>query len=126
MLNPPYYPKYSRSQRSPAVIKSGVMYYPIWLAYATGVLEKNGFNVKLIDAPAAGYDLTYVEDLCEKFLPELIVIDTSTPSIVNDVMVANALKHKMFNKTFILLVGPHVTALPEESLLNGKRFSISA
>lgn len=117
MLNPPYYKKYSRSQRSPAVIKSGVMYYPIWLAYATGVLEKNEFNVKLIDAPAAGYDLSYVEDLCENFLPELIVLDTSTPSIENDVMVAKALKTKMSKKTFILLVGPHVTALPEESLL---------
>ena len=43
-LNPPFHKKFSRSQRSPAVIKSGVIYYPIWLAYATGVLEKAGFK----------------------------------------------------------------------------------
>ena len=32
-LDPPYHPRYSRSQRSPAVIKSGVVYCPIWLAW---------------------------------------------------------------------------------------------
>ena len=56
-LNPPFHPRYSRSQRSPAVIKSGVMYYPIWLAYATGTLERDGFDVSLVDAPAAGQGL---------------------------------------------------------------------
>ena len=115
MLNPPFHPRYSRSQRSPAVIKSGVMYYPIWLAYATGVLERNGFNVKLVDAPAAGYDLQYVLNLAEEFRPRLVVMDTSTPSIYNDVEVAEAIKSRI-PKTFILLVGPHVSALPEASL----------
>ena len=59
-LNPPFHPRYSRSQRSPAVIKSGVMYYPLWLAYATGVLERDGFEVKLVDAPASGYGMKQV------------------------------------------------------------------
>jgi len=91
------------------------MYYPIWLAYATGVLEQNGFNVRLVDAPAAGYDLQYVLDLAEAFQPRLVVLDTSTPSIYNDVEVAEALKSQVPD-TFILLVGPHVSALPEASL----------
>jgi len=116
MLNPPYYPKYSRSQRSPAVIKSGVMYYPIWLSYATGVLEKNNINVKLIDAPASGFNLAYVEDFSESYKPDLLVIDTSTPSIKNDISVAKSIKNKLGNNLFVLLVGPHVTALPEETL----------
>jgi anaerobic magnesium-protoporphyrin IX monomethyl ester cyclase len=115
MLNPPFHPKYSRSQRSPAVIKSGVIYYPIWLAYATGVLEQDGFKVKLIDAPAAGYDLRFVLDLVDEQQPRLVVIDTSTPSIANDIHVAEAIKDRCPD-TFILLVGPHVSALPEASL----------
>jgi anaerobic magnesium-protoporphyrin IX monomethyl ester cyclase len=115
MLNPPYFPNFSRSQRSPAVIKSGVMYYPIWLSYATGVLEKNGFQVRLIDAPAEHYDLHYVQKLCEGFRPRLIVMDTSTPSIYNDIRVAEALLDQL-KDVFVLLVGSHVTALPEESL----------
>lgn len=114
-LNPPFHPKYSRSQRSPAVIKSGVMYYPIWLAYTTGVLEQAGFNVKLVDAPAAGHDLQYVLDLVEEFVPHLVVLDTSTPSIYNDIEVAEAIK-SIVPEAFVVLVGPHVSALPEESL----------
>ena len=115
VLNPPYYQNFSRSQRSPAVIKSGVIYYPIWLAYATGVLEQNGFNVKLVDAPAERYDLERVLEICEDFRPQMIVIDTSTPSIFNDVQVGEQIRKKL-GEIFILLVGPHVSALPEESL----------
>lgn len=114
-LNPPFYPRYSRGQRSPAVIKSGVMYYPIWLAYATGVLEQSGFQVKLVDAPAAGHDLGYVMDLVDGWRPRLVVVDTSTPSIYNDVDVARAIKQRV-PSAFVVLVGPHVSALPEESL----------
>lgn len=91
------------------------MYYPIWLAYAAGVLEQDGFAVKLADAPAAGYDLTDVVGLTDELQPRLVVIDTSTPSIYNDIEVAEAIKSRVPD-AFILLVGPHVTALPGESL----------
>lgn len=114
-LNPPFHRRYSRSQRSPAVTKSGTIYYPIWLAYTTGVLEQNGFTVKLVDAPAAGYDLSTVLDLIGAFRPDLVVMDTSTPSIYNDLSVAEAIKSRYPN-TFIAMVGPHVSALPEETL----------
>lgn len=115
MLNPPFHRKFSRSQRSPAVIKSGVIYYPIWLAYATGVLEREGFTVKLVDAPAAGLDLDHVLDLVREFRPRLVVVDTSTPSIANDVMVAEAVKAAEPG-VFVLLVGPHVSSLPDDSM----------
>jgi radical SAM superfamily enzyme YgiQ (UPF0313 family) len=114
-LNPPFHSRYSRSQRSPAVIKSGVVYYPIWLAYATGVLEQDGFEAKLVDAPAARLSLPDVLSMAEEFQPRLVVMDTSTPSIQNDTQVAEAIKDRVPD-AFILLVGPHVTALPEESL----------
>lgn len=114
-LNPPFHRRFSRSQRSPAVIKSGVMYYPIWLAYATGVLEQAGFNVRLVDAPASGWDLQYVLGLVEDLMPRLVVLDTSTPSIYNDIEIAEAIK-RIVPEAFVVLVGPHVSALPAESL----------
>jgi len=114
-LNAPYYPKFSRSQRSPAVIKSGVMYYPIWLAYATGVLEQDGFEVDLVDAPAEGLTLEEVLEIAGDFQPGLVVIDTSTPSINNDMRVAEALRNHLKDVT-IMMVGPHVTAEPEQTL----------
>lgn len=114
-LNAPYYPKFSRSQRSPAVIKSGVMYYPIWLAYATGVLEQDGFEVDLVDAPAEGLTLEDVLKLADDLQPGLVVIDTSTPSIQNDLQVAEAIREHLPGIT-LMMVGPHVTATPEETL----------
>ena len=115
LLNPPFLPKYSRSQRSPAVIKSGVLYYPIWLAYATGVLEHSGFRTQLVDAPAAGYDLPTVLGLAEAHAPRLVVIESSTPSIENDVAVAADIKARL-PRAFVVLVGTHVSALPTASL----------
>jgi anaerobic magnesium-protoporphyrin IX monomethyl ester cyclase len=123
-LNPPFLPKFSRTSRSPAVTKGGTIYYPIWLAYTTGVLEDNGFQVQLIDAPARGYDLDYVIKKTRKFKPSLIVIDTSTPSVYNDIKVAEALKDA--TNAFIILVGTHVSALPEQSLKISKKIDAVA
>jgi anaerobic magnesium-protoporphyrin IX monomethyl ester cyclase len=114
-LNPPFFPKFSREQRSPAVTKSGCLYYPMWLAYATGVLEEAGFDVKLVDAPAQGKEMPEIIDLVKHFGPELVVLDTSTPSIYNDVRVGAKIKEIMPDCTTVL-VGPHVSALPEETL----------
>jgi radical SAM superfamily enzyme YgiQ (UPF0313 family) len=115
VLNPPFLKKFSRPQRSPAVTKSGTLYFPIWLAYCTGVLEKEGFDVSLVDAPARGLDQKDVLHHAETFRPALIVMDTSTPSIHNDIRVVEELK-KVLPTSFVVLVGTHVSALPEEAL----------
>ena len=113
-LNPPFHPNFSRASRSPAVSKGGTLYYPMWLAYATGVLEKEGFEVKLIDAPADSLDLGHVLKIIRDFNPEFIVVDTSTPSIVNDISVIDSIKQN--HDCFLTLVGTHVSALPDESM----------
>jgi len=87
----------------------------MWLAYATGVLEKAGFEVKLIDAPAKGCGLGEIRDEILSFNPRMVVIDTSTPSIQNDVGVLNDLK-SLNKDMFVLLVGRHVSALPHETM----------
>lgn len=87
----------------------------MWLAYAAGVLEDAGYGVDLVDAPADGYDLDYVTTRARKLNPRLIVLDTSTPSIYNDVKIAAGLKVK-FPESFVILVGTHVSALPKETL----------
>ncbi|MDO8721501.1 MAG: radical SAM protein [Syntrophales bacterium] len=123
LLNPPYFKKFSRPQRSPAVTKSGTIYFPMWLAYCAGVLEEAGYGVTFTDAPAGGLDLEDILRHGERLRPELIVIDTSTPSIENDIRVGEELKRKL-PQSFIVLVGTHVSALPEETLL--KNDSIDA
>lgn len=115
LLNPPFLKKFSRSQRSPAVTKSGTLYYPMWLSYSAALAEKAGNNIDLIDAPADGYAINYVINRIKAFAPRLVVVDTSTPSIYNDVQVCKKIKETLPD-AFILLVGTHVSALPEDSL----------
>jgi radical SAM superfamily enzyme YgiQ (UPF0313 family) len=115
VLNPPFLPGFSRPQRSPAVTRSGALYYPIWLASCTGVLERAGAQVTLVDAPAAGWDHGKTLARARDFEPELIVMDTSTPSIANDLAVATLLKAAL-PWTFVLLVGTHASALAETAL----------
>jgi len=120
MLNPPFLPRFSRSQRSPAVTKGGTIYYPFWLAYATGVLEEKGHEVRLVDAPAQGLDLKGTIEYARDLRPNLVVMDTSTPSIYNDVRVGELIKEAL-PESFMVLVGTHPSALPEETLkLNSK------
>lgn len=115
MLNPPFLAKYSRFSRSPAVTKSGTIYHPIWHAYATGVLEDAGHEVKLVDAPAENIDEVECADIVRDFAPDMAVVYTSTPSIANDVRISGHIKNIMPN-CYIVLTGPHVSALPEETL----------
>lgn len=114
-LNPPFLPKFSRESRSPAVARSGTLYYPMWLAYATGNLEKAGNEVLLIDAPAANLSLEQVVKKTVDFNPAIAILDTSTPSIYNDIEVCLALK-KEIPSLYCVLVGVHVSALPEQTL----------
>lgn len=124
-LNPPFLPRFSRESRSPAVAKSGTLYYPMWLACAAGVLEKNDFDVRLIDATAGGYDHKSTYRQVKEYNPELVVIDTSTPSIYNDIKVADEIK-KVLPDVFVVLVGRHVSALPEETIKISKHIDAIA
>jgi len=120
-LNPPFKKGFSRTSRSPAVTKGGTIYYPFWLAYAVGILDKEReFEINAIDAPAESYSLNKTIEKIFQFVPRLVIIDTSTPSIYNDINIAQKIKERL-PSTFIVLVGTHPSALPEETLkLNNK------
>jgi radical SAM superfamily enzyme YgiQ (UPF0313 family) len=117
-LNPPFkteHGRFSRTSRSPAITKSGTIYYPIWLCYAAGVLEEAGHTVKVIDSSAYEYDLEKTLSIISEFRPDMAVIDTSTPSIYSDVAAAAAIKN-ILPFCVVVLMGTHPTALPEETL----------
>lgn len=114
-LNPPFLKHYSRVQRSPAVTKSGTLYYPYWLCFAAGVLLRQGIECDLIDAIAKGCTLQDILDLIEKSKFDVVVCDTSTPSIHNDLTVLSEIK-KLYPTILTICVGTHVSSLPAESL----------
>ena len=125
LLNPPYLPGFSRFSRSPAVTRSGTIYYPIWHAYAAGLLEREGHEVMLIDAPAQRLTMTDCLSLIKDFSPGMTAVYTSTPSIVNDIECAAAIKIIM-PSSFMALTGPHVSALPDQTLSMDERIDAVA
>lgn len=119
-INPPFkaeYGKFSRENRSPAITRSGTLYYPLWLIYAAAVCEKDGFEVEFLDAPARGFDTekSLMEVAGKGDRTELFVLDTSTPSIYSDIAFGETLKCR-YPDALLLLVGTHPSALPEETL----------
>ncbi|MFQ6085476.1 MAG: radical SAM protein [Candidatus Bathyarchaeia archaeon] len=115
LLNPPFKSFFSKTSRWPETSKSGTFYYPFWLAYATGVLEAEGYDAILIDAPATQASTERVIDVITSYEPELIVAETSTPSLFNDAAVLEKIKRDLPNVKSVL-VGPHVSVLAEETL----------
>ena len=114
-LNPPFHRRYSREQRSPAVTKSGTLYYPKWLSHAAAVAIQHGHEVDLVDAPAGNFSVQAIIDRISAKNIEAVVCDTSTPSILNDVSVIESLVAAKPSLQ-VLMVGRHVSALPQETL----------
>jgi len=127
-LNGPYHQlPYSRSSRSPAVTKSGTIYYPIWLAYAVGFLRQQlpSARVELVDAVARRFDRAALVKYLQNDPPDLLFCDTSTPSIGEDIKTACAVKDA-FEGCRMVMVGTHATALPEEVLKSDLRIDAVA
>lgn len=114
LLNPPFKGRFSRSSRSPAVTKGGTLYYPIWLAYAAGVMDSAGHDVLLLDGPAKEWSDRETLRRIKDFGPDLVVVDTSTPSIYSDAKFAGRVKD--LTGAHVTLVGTHPSGLPEETL----------
>ena len=114
-LNPPFHYRFSRESRSPAVSKSGTLYFPKWLCYAAAYSRKMGHKIDVIDAPPRNLSVDDVVDLIKKNQSKFLVVDTSTPSIVNDVEVVNQIKKIFKNDLSVIMVGRHVSSMPEET-----------
>ena len=124
VLNTPYLSMYSRASRSPAVTKSSTLYYPIYLAYATGVLEQDRHEVKLIDCPAMDWDKEEAYKFIPEFKPDMVVVNTTTASIFSDTEVAESVKK--IDNSFVVMVGTHATVKAKEILGHAKRIDAVA
>lgn len=98
--------------------------YPMVPSCAATLLKSQGYNVLWDDAIAQ--ELSQEEWLLriKKFKPDLIMFESKTPVIkrhwkVIEAIKKESLKTKNWNPKTIL-VGDHVTAMPEESMKNSK------
>ena len=113
-LNPPSFENYDggASSRWPATREIESYWYPVWLAYPAGMLEGS----RLLDAPPHHVTAEETVEIGRGY--DLLVLFTSTPGFPGDIQLAAKMKEANPNLK-ICFVGPHVTTLPERSLVEG-------
>jgi len=110
-LNPPSFENFDggAGSRWPATREIESYWYPVWLAYPTGMLE----GARLLDAPPHHVSGEETIQIAKDY--EFLVLFTSTPGFPGDIRLAAAIKDA--NPAIkIAFVGPHVSVLPEKSL----------
>ncbi len=99
--------------------KSPTYIYPIVPAYAATLLKSQGYDVIWDDGIAEELSQDEWLEKILKFKPNLIVFETKTPVVKRHWKVIDVIKEEM-PETKIVLVGDHVTAMPEESFENSQ------
>lgn len=94
--------------------KETLQYYPFpfAMAYTTAVCKREGLEVRLLDAVAEGMTRDVTLAAISRYMPEICVIETATPSIAYDMEFAQIVKER-FN-CIIVLTGPHANSMPDE------------
>ena len=114
-LNPPTFDDFdggagARYQASREVTS---FWYPTWLCYPAGMIAGS----RVVDAPVQRLDLAACLAIAADY--DMVVLYTSTPTLAIDIATARAVK-ELKPETVTVLVGPHVSVLPEQSLIQGK------
>lgn len=98
--------------------RSGKRHYvpfPFFLAYAASLLKKHHKEALIIDAVAEGLNKVEFVERIKNNNPDIIVLETATPSFKVDIETAKELKQK-FEGVRMVLTGPHASALAFEIL----------
>ena len=88
---------------------------PISLAMLAAVVEREGHSVRAMDAAATGFPRDELLRDIEQAPPDAVVWSTGTPSIVDDLALADEIR-KLAPKVATAVFGTHVTALAEKCL----------
>lgn len=110
-LNPPSFENFDggAGSRWPATREIESYWYPVWLAYPTGMLE----GARLLDAPPHYVSAEETIKIARDY--EFLVLFTSTPGFPGDIRLAQAIKDSNPGIK-IAFVGPHVSVMPERAL----------
>ncbi len=112
LLNPPSFEGFDggASSRWPATREIESYWYPVWLAYPAAMIPES----RLLDAPPHGVSPEETIKIATEY--DFVVLFTSTPGFSSDVRLAEMMKAAKPSLK-IAFVGPHVTTLPEQSLM---------
>ena len=119
-LNPSYGKGFCKTARWFAKSRAREQRHPDYLCTAIAVLEKDGHACRFLDGAAKDISLKETRSIFRDFKPESVIINATTPSIDSDLGYAKMCKEEASGRVLTLMVGPHVTAEPEDTLRRGK------
>jgi len=93
---------------------AGELWPQTGLAYLAAVALRAGCEARIVDAMASRMNLSELIDYTREFAPDLVVANSTTPTFRNDSEAMEALRKT--HPAVYAFTGPHVSALPEESL----------
>jgi len=93
----------------------GIPGMPLGLAYLASVLDEEGHEVKIIDAPTLNYDWGNLRKEIRGFKPDIVGITSTTSTIYDAYKVAKLVK-EYNSRIKVVIGGPHVSFTPEETL----------
>jgi radical SAM superfamily enzyme YgiQ (UPF0313 family) len=111
LLDPPL----SLKERYAGMGRAGSFVPPLGLCSLAAVTRANNINTVIIDAPSRNMGFQEVVSTILKLDPSYVGITAVTVSINNAARIARMLKEKN-NKIKIIVGGPHLTAVPEETM----------
>jgi len=89
--------------------------YPVVPATAATLLKSKGYDVLWLDGIAEGMTINEWWQYLEREKPDIVAIETKTPVVKMHWEIIKQLKEK-FPEIKVVIMGDHVTALPEETL----------
>ena len=114
ILNPMFGKDFTKSARWFARSRGRVQRHPDYLAYCAGVVEHAGHDLLFVDNQAKNLPSEHFVKELKEFRPDLVVCQTSTPSIYADI--DSARRFKKATGALSVFVGSHSSAVPEEVL----------
>jgi len=111
LINPPL----TLEERYGSFAKMGSEAPPLGICVIAACVRKEGYNVKIVDAPAQGLNLSATVEEVKRMNPKSVGISSTTNSICNTYALARELKKTRADFT-VIVGGCHITALPEETL----------
>ncbi len=117
IINPPWPGKGFGTRSQNRIIKhrsDKFLQYPIFLAYSAAQIKKSGFGVTYIDSVIQDLDSDQTITEAKKRHPDVIFMETTTPSIEADYRSLTSLKAATGAR--IIVGGPHATYFHKEVL----------
>lgn len=114
LINPQYTTGYIHSARWDSLTISGSHWYPIFLAYCTGLLEKYDHKCKLVDAEAENLKDEEILEICKEFHPDFSVLYVSERGLEKNSELAGKIKEISGGK--IIFVGPWCSIARDEMM----------